>query len=485
MYVNSAGVTTQFNFKDAVGVGNTISNIITDTDGLHIKINHKNHGMYFTDNRVAISDVQPDIKPTKLSAEFSLGSTGEISVNAGTNFGTFENVGVGTTNVGFLKIGNEIIEYTNVTGNVIGGTITRGNNQANYPVGTPVFKYELGGVNLHRINKTHNLNDVTVSNPITFDSYNVKLDMSETFNTGTGTSGDDRSNDVGLPKLFMNKTKTSGGYDIRASQNMPFEILTPIIQNVTVRGTSLNAEVRTISSQSISGNEIPFIDEGFTDLNINTPNYFESPRMISSKVNETAKLDNIPGNKSLNLRMFLGTIDTRVSPVIDAQRVSVITTSNRVNSAVTNYATDSRVNTLREDPTACQYISKEVVLENPASSLKILVSAHVNALSDIRALYAISDKQGFDPIFQLFPGYDNLNTRGQVIDSSLSDGQSDSKIIRSDNYNFDSLNLDYKEMTFTIDQLPAFRSYRIKLLLTSTSQVYVPRVKDLRVIALA
>ena len=72
-----------------------------------------------------------------------------------------------------------------------------------------------------------------------------------------------------------------------------------------------------------------------------------------------------------------------------------------------------------------------------------------------------------------------------MIDSSLNDGQTDTKIIRSDNYNFDSLNLDYKEMTFTIDQLPAFRSYRIKLLLTSTSQVYVPRVKDLRVIALA
>ena len=72
-----------------------------------------------------------------------------------------------------------------------------------------------------------------------------------------------------------------------------------------------------------------------------------------------------------------------------------------------------------------------------------------------------------------------------MIDSSLNDGQTDTKIIKSDNYNFDSLNLDYKEMTFTIDQLPAFRSYRIKLLLTSTSQVYVPRVKDLRVIALA
>ena len=49
----------------------------------------------------------------------------------------------------------------------------------------------------------------------------------------------------------------------------------------------------------------------------------------------------------------------------------------------------------------------------------------------------------------------------------------------------ESENIDYKELTFTIDQLPAFKSYRIKLLLTSTSQVYVPRVKDLRVIALA
>ena len=485
MYINSAGVTTQFNFKDAVGVGNTIQNIVTDTDGLHIKVNHKNHGMYFSDNRVAISDVQSDIKPTKLSAEYTLGSTGEISVNDGTNFGTFENVGVGTTNVGFLKIGNEIIEYTNVTGNVIGGTITRGNNQANYPIGTPVFKYELGGVNLHRINKTHDLNNVTVDNPITYDSYNVKLDMSETFNTGTGTSADDRSNDVGLPKLFMNSTKTAGGYDIRASQNMPYEILTPIIQNVTIRGTTLNAEVRTITSQSISGNEIPFLDEGFTDLNISAPNYFDSPRMIASKVNENEKLDNIPGNKSMNMRLSLGTVDTRISPVIDAQRISVITTSNRVNSEVTNYATDARVNTLTEDPTACQYVSKEIVLENSATSIKILVSAHINALSDIRALYAISDKQGFDPIFQLFPGYNNLDTRGQIIDRSLNNGQSDSLVIKSDNYNFESENLDYREMTFTIDQLPAFKSYRIKLLLTSTSQVYVPRIKDLRVIALA
>ena len=44
---------------------------------------------------------------------------------------------------------------------------------------------------------------------------------------------------------------------------------------------------------------------------------------------------------------------------------------------------------------------------------------------------------------------------------------------------------DYREYTFTADQLPSFRTYRIKINLTSTNQSFVPRVKDLRVIALA
>ena len=50
----------------------------------------------------------------------------------------------------------------------LGGTI-RGAFQKNYEVGTPVFKYELNGISLDRINTLHNLSDVTVTNPITFD----------------------------------------------------------------------------------------------------------------------------------------------------------------------------------------------------------------------------------------------------------------------------------------------------------------------------
>ena len=478
-YTNSSGISTELNYTHGGDV--QVSSINVDTDGLHVKVNHQNHGMYFSDNLVAISGAQSDVKPTKLSAVYNVGSVGAISVDSASNFSTFENVGVGTTNVGLIRIGQEIIEYTNVSGNTIGGNIVRGANPKSYPVGTPVYKYELNGVSLARINKTHDLSDVTVSNPITFDSYHIKLDMSEKFNP----NNDDRSDDSGYPKLYLNQTKSSGGYNIRASQNMPFEVITPSVQNITVRGTNLTAQVRTTTSQSISGNEIPFVNAGFEPVALNKSNYLETPRMICSKVNESAKLTNIPGNKSMNLRLFLSTTDSRVSPVIDSQRVSTILTSNRVNSVITDYATDSRVNGIFTDPTACQYISKEITLENPASSIKILVSAHINENNDIRAFYAINDKQGFNPIFEPFPGYANLDARGQVISQENSDGRSDIFVPKSNYKGFDGETLEYREYTFTADQLPSFRSYKIKIVMTSTDQVYVPRMKDLRVIALA
>jgi len=103
----------------------------------------------------------------------------------------------------------------------------------------------------------------------------------------------------------------------------------------------------------------------------------------------------------------------------------------------------------------------------------------------LRAFYAINNEQGKDPIFIPFPGYSNLNVRGDVIDAKNNNGESDSLVPKSNIYAFESENLDYREYVFSIDELPAFRTYRIKLLMTSTSQVHVPRMKDLRVIALA
>jgi hypothetical protein len=111
-FVNNLGITT--NLNGGIGILAT-GTIITETDGRHIKIDHKNHGMYFNNNLVIISNAQSDIRPTKLSIELAADSTGSISVDDSSAFSTFENVGVGTTNAGYLRIGDEVISYTSAS----------------------------------------------------------------------------------------------------------------------------------------------------------------------------------------------------------------------------------------------------------------------------------------------------------------------------------------------------------------------------------
>ena len=99
-----------------------------------------------------------------------------------------------------------MIKYTGASGGSITG-ITRGNNKKSYIKGTPVRKYELGGVSLARINKTHLLSNVTDldPNPITFDSYTIKIEP------GGDISGNNELNSInrvsdGSAASFLNYT---------------------------------------------------------------------------------------------------------------------------------------------------------------------------------------------------------------------------------------------------------------------------------------
>lgn len=486
-YVNNSGVSTDLN-----GTGGNVTiptdGIVTISDGLHIKVNHKNHGMNSNQNLVIISKVVPDLKPTKLFTDYASGSTDDIQIENAiiSNFNTFENVSVGSTNPGYIIIDDEIISYTGVNTTSSPPKLTgisRGIDQTksfSYSAGTLVYKYELSSVSLRRINKTHNLEDVTISNPIDLDYYHIKVDMSDQSSTMVN-----RTLSSGHPKLFLNETKSTGGYKINSTQNIPFEIVKPIVQTMSLRGTNINASVRTVSGKSIGGNEIPFVDQGFEQINLNATNYFNTPRLIASKVNEASKTTTLPAKKSFTLNLNLSTTNSYISPVIDLDRVGMIFTSNRVNNPITNYATDDRVSTLKGDPSSFVYATKPISLESPASSIKVYLNAYINTQNDIRCLYAITDDPNAELIYYPFPGFTNLTTNGDIINLSDSNGLPDKMISKTDVIGFDSDELDFREYEFTIDNLPSFRYFGIKLIGTSTNQAYPPRVKDLRVIALA
>jgi len=480
-YTNSVGLTTALNYS----VGGSVSpqTIRVDSDGQHMTVFMRNHGMHNLGNQVTLKGLRGEVATTQLSADYSNTATGSIPVYNSTGYTSFEGVGVGLTNPGYVKIGDEIISYTGTTSTQLTG-VTRGVDNtviSSHLQNFVVHKYEMNGVSLRRINRTHQLNEVTNSESITLDTFPVKIDMSE--------NGTDRTGTGSLPKLFFASSLTGGGHRGKSTYNVPFEQIVPNFNTIEPSGTTIEASVRTTSGTSVSGSEPSFQDKGFQAVTLNQNNYFDSPRIVASKVNEDAYLDELPGNKSFTVNMVLNSSDNRITPAIDLDQTAVVFTSNRINQPVTNYTEDFRVNTTAEDPNRCFYVTKEIILENPATSIQVICDAYLNEDADIRAFYSFDQNtQANETIFTPFPGFanqDNVNRPGIPVDSSLNDGTPDLNVPKTDTFLQMPTPAQFSEYKFTINKLPSFNSFRVKLILTTTNQAFVPQVKNLRVTALA
>ena len=481
-YINSIGGYVDINSgSDNVYIENGGLNVLND--GLHIKVNHRNHGMHSNIDKVRISRVTSDAKPTRLTSEYSNTSTGEIFVtqDSTSDFSTFENYPVSPTNPGYVKIGQEIISYDGITSNSLTGVVTRGIDDTNITshfVGDKVIKYELNGISLRRINKIHNLSDATVDDPIGLDFYNIKIDPSQ--------NGNNRVDNQDYINLYIKETKSTGGPRIRATQNIQYSVVRPTVEVRSITGTSVKPTLRTISGKSVDGTEGSYLTNQFEPIDLNKNNYLSSQRAIYSKLNEQNNIaDDIPGKKSLSLNMGLFSSSNYISPVIDLDRIGMILVSNRVNQRVDNYTTDSRVSSLINDPSAFVYATKIISLEVPATSLKLFLTAYVNIHSDLRAFYAIQNDPYQESIYYPFPGYLNINSLGQTIDESLNDGTPDSNVIKTDVLSEDPDTALFREYEFTANSIESFRYFSIKLIGTSSNQTYPPLVRDLKTIALA
>ena len=482
-YINKAGITTVVN--SGIG-GNAIpvAPIRINSDGLHMQVFQRNHGMHTRINRVTLTDVASDVSPSTLTVSYTGTDTGLISVGNTNVFGQFEGVGVGTTNPGYAKIGKEIVSYTGVANNTLIG-ITRGIDDSQvttHNVSDLVYKYELDGVSLRRINRTHNLGDVTKTNPIGLDYYNVKIDMDDT------DYGIDRSAGTVFGSRYFATNAKAGGPNVKGTYNLPFNLMIPKINTIEPKGTDVVIQARTISETSISGGEASYVDKGYTEVTNFRKNYFEDPRMIASPINENTYLTTQPGNKSFTAGINLFSSDNRLSPAIDLDNSSIVFVTNRVNAPITNYATDPRVNTTVDDPNNFTYVSKNVLLENPASGLKVYLDAYISRYNDVRVFYALDqdDSLAAETVFVPFPGYGNFDIDGNLISQVDNDGSSDINIPKYDDLIVQSPGIDqFREYVFSNDNLPAFKSFRIKIIGTSTNQSIVPQIRNLRAIALA
>ena len=458
--ITAAGNVTLTN--DVVPSQTLGDNPIVMTNGnTALKINHGDHGMYSTSNNVTISGVKSGAETTLNGAIGSAATT--ITLTSGTNFDdTSGKFSRNASNVYFIKIGDEVISYTSISGNVISGA-TRAveGTAASHANGATVELYMLHKVPFTEINKTH----TAIAN-IGTDYYTVALST-----TPVVASGGDSE---------------FGGKSVVATENAVYDVSSTIIGTLIPSDTDIVAKVRHTTSTSPSGSQTSFVQTSLNDaetIPLNDNYQYEICYMIASPINETNEMS---GGKSLIMPLTLSSTNKLVSPVIDLKRMTFLAIANRINSI--DSSADVYPTTIYDPPTDPEgddhdaiYITKKVALDNPATTLRVIFDANRESTADIKVLHRtlrVDDASGFDELdFKFF------NDDGTVAGS----GGPDVSVAAS-------LGVEqYNEYEFTAGvtddgigtPLDEFIAFQIKIVMRATNSARPPRIRDLRILALA
>lgn len=452
-------------------------------DGKHLKVDQINHGMYSSTNKVVLSNIDTDQPKAVLTNLLEKDNTTFINVSDSSIFETFEGQTVSGTYPGYVKIENEIIRYTNASSGTLtidpaGGRSMLNTVATEHSSGAEVEKYEISGVSLARI---LNVNLDVLGTENLLDSYYVSVDMGSTY----GNNREDSGSTVGTPELSFNNTGVVGGNDVLATKNIIFGSVVPRFSARTPENTSLSARIRTVTSTSVDGSENSFEDSGYENISLSGSNQLSSLRMVCSQPNEDQYLQNLPRKKSLTTAITLNSTNRNLSPALHLDvSSSMVLIGNRIDSPISfnEYSTDRRVNSITDDPHSSIYYSNLVSLTNPASNLKVLLTANVPSFTDFRVLYSLvkdNSSNETEPIFELFPGYDNLQvtTNGILpVDLSKNSGLPD-YFVQTERTG------EFSEYEFTAENLELFTGFIIKIVMSSTSQAVSPQFRDIRAIA--
>lgn len=269
-----------------------------------------------------------------------------------------------------------------------------------------------------------------------------------------------------------------GGAEVKVTEQYVFDLLTPTIDHYLPRNvakvTYSGQFCTSTSFAADSDDEQRYATTSNVTLIPSQTITFEQPHVILQDSNETVHFG---GNESTRITATLTNLTTNdyISPYIDMQRASLVLMNNLIDrqDSAASVGFSTPINYVPEtNPSGgtelAKHITKPVVLENPANGLKINFGAHTPIGAQIDTYYRIT-KVGEDSDIQLKNWIPITYDETPITDK-------DPNIFREYEAN---LGGEY------YDQLPHFDQYQLKLVMRSQSSSRVPKIQDLRTIALA
>ena len=354
------------------------------------------------------------------------------------------------------------------------------------------------------LNATHTIQSVTM------DSYTIDVIVS---NSATA-----------------NATGRAGGSAVYATENKTFNYINPIVQDLILPSTDIQWSTRVTSGKSLAGTESQHTLAAYVETRVNATSEFSTPQVITSAPNIAA---NYPaGGQSYFLKgeFFRAGPRDNLSPVIDLDRMSVITIANRIDNPDSTGASGFNdvdghgISFIEETASSggsalSKYITRKIELNEPADTLRIIVLANKPPQAGINLYYKVQTSldQNFDALpwvgLEITAGnfvigetytivnvgttsFTGIGSASNTIGTSfvatgVGAGTGTAKITGrnvgvtpvspikiSDNPN------SFSEVEYNIDPPGSFTAFAVKISLTSTNSSKVPSLRNFRAIAL-
>jgi len=359
--------------------------------------------------------------------------------------------------------------------------------------------------NLYRANFTTSQGTVYIENDdidyFTYSTINGSLNNGEKITNGAGASGFVKFVDPLSRKIHINNS--TGGFgaantitgavsgatvQLSSIDNIVMNTLVPKVPQITYANTSANWTVRTTSTSGVISSTFQPIDLGTEN------NFIGAEKKVFGKTGESG-LSSVNGSqKSLILRGIFSTNDNRVSPVIDTSRTNGIVIENVINNTITDEHKEVGSALMR-------YMTKPVELAdgNDAEDLKVFLTAYKPSGTNVTVYARVHnpedaegiDEKDFTPLLQLT----SSDTFSDSVDTSDFKEFEFGFAANTDGQGFLTTANSHARLNTSNNNVIAYRAgdgsihhtyktFAIKIVMTSSGTNIVPLVRDMRAIAL-
>jgi hypothetical protein len=255
--------------------------------------------------------------------------------------------------------------------------------------------------------------------------------------------------DIGTAPADMLTSAIGGGDEVTATQQVVYNEFVPQVQTITPNGTNITAKLRNPSTFASYGTLRSSQAVTYSLGTVPTP-VFLNDYNSSTQQNVVASSDNASGAVTMKFNLSLSTSDSKVSPLIDLQRVAVLGLENVIDNS-----------------DAAQHITTPVVIDDASLGLKVIFAAnrpsgasfevYVKSAADEDALFATDDDGLFTVDWDLV-----------AIDKALPTDDDPST---------------YRDYEYT-HEMNQFTAFQVKIVMQSDNSSKSPVIRDLRAIAL-